>query len=442
MATLARHFLQPTAMSPVLADRQQITTTTPSGAVNTGTSVQYAATGTGVRQFRPGTANLTTVATVPSANAVPTNKWGWRQQTDTTPEKVRTVAGNWSVSARFTVSGATTGPQGTLTFVAYLVSGGVDTTYTEIGRSPAIDTGLAWAGGVISGNIAANAVTGPLNSRVEVHVYLNITTAAVSTGATTYAISTNSADSFLGPGTYTVLAERSGTVSTTPTVLLARGVTAGRVGTVSTTPTVTNRKDIAPVPKGVTTLPTTAVRKAITVSAPKAVTTAPTVSTRRALSLIAKTVTTAPTAAMAKRVTANRSAAVTTSPTPSFARAIISARSFSTNASGTPRTRLDLPQEVLNRIIPAATPDWPLNPPTKAITGVTRDTTGAVIGGATVRLIRQVDDVKVATVTSDPVTGVYGFARGTDDPYAYYVIAFKDGVPEVHGVSDRGLVPA
>jgi len=88
------------------------------------------------------------------------------------------------------------------------------------------------------------------------------------------------------------------------------------------------------------------------------------------------------------------------------------------------------------------TPDWPLNAPTKTLAGVTRDSAGAVLGSCTVKLFRQSDDLMVATVTSDAVTGAYSFVRGGDDIFVYYVLAYAPGSPQKHGVTDRSLVPA
>lgn len=440
MATLARHYLKPTALDPPLADRQQVDSTTPGGATDTGTSVRYTAASSGGRQFRPGTSVVTTVATVPAAGAIPANKWGWRQQLDITPEQVRTIAGSWPVSARFTLTGQTTGPTATVTFVAYLVSAGEDTTYTEIGRV-AVPTGSTWVGGIISGDLAVSAVTGPLNSRIQIHVYLNVTTPHVGVGQMTVAISTNSVDSYLGAGTYTVLAERGFATTTAPAPDAVRGLTAARAGAVTSTPTVTRRSHVATIPKGVTTTPTVN-RISLVSPVAKAVTTSPAVSNRKAVALIPKGVTTSPTTGMGRLVSAFRSAAVVASSTTNLARAVISARRFSVAATGTLRARLDIPTEALNRVGTTAAPDWPLTEPTKAISGVTRRSDGSPVGMVEVRLVRQSDDVRVASTTSDPTTGVYSFPRGADDPHSYYCVATKAEVPEIQGVTRRGLVPA
>lgn len=82
--------------------------------------------------------------------------------------------------------------------------------------------------------------------------------------------------------------------------------------------------------------------------------------------------------------------------------------------------------------------DWPLDFPTKAITGIVRNAASVPVQGATVKLFRQSDDFHVATTTS-AIDGSYSFLRDLSDPNVFYVIAFSDGV--THGVSDRDLVP-
>ncbi len=93
--------------------------------------------------------------------------------------------------------------------------------------------------------------------------------------------------------------------------------------------------------------------------------------------------------------------------------------------------------------IGADTPDWPVTSPTKAIAGaVLHHETGVVVVGATVRLYRAVDGKLVQTDVST-TGGVYSFPRDTSDPYSYFVSAdYDDAGTPVHGLSDRGLVPA
>jgi len=134
-----------------------------------------------------------------------------------------------------------------------------------------------------------------------------------------------------------------------------------------------------------------------------------------------------------------RSATVTA--TSGFARALIAARAFVTTVTASSAPRLDIPMSALNRIISGA-PDYPITTPTKAIAGITRNAAGAALGSCTVRLVRQSDNVTVASATSNASTGAYSFVRDAADPNVYFVIAFLTGAPEVHGVTDRGLVPA
>jgi hypothetical protein len=80
---------------------------------------------------------------------------------------------------------------------------------------------------------------------------------------------------------------------------------------------------------------------------------------------------------------------------------------------------------------------------TKAISGHVYDTNGAPVVGATVDLYRQVDARKVATTTS-AVGGTYSFIRDATDPYLYFTVAYSlaGGSTQVHGTSNRGMVPA
>ncbi len=76
----------------------------------------------------------------------------------------------------------------------------------------------------------------------------------------------------------------------------------------------------------------------------------------------------------------------------------------------------------------------------KFISGITRDQAGAVLGSCTVKLIRQSDDFMCQVTTSDATTGVYSFSRDIFDTNIYYVISYKAS-PEIHGISDRSLLP-
>ncbi len=88
--------------------------------------------------------------------------------------------------------------------------------------------------------------------------------------------------------------------------------------------------------------------------------------------------------------------------------------------------------------------DWPVvaQSATVAISG-TVFTSGPIPSpGTTVKLVRQADDQVVATALTD-ANGHYFFERDVDDPYTYYVIGYTAATsPQVHGLSDRGQVPA
>lgn len=73
------------------------------------------------------------------------------------------------------------------------------------------------------------------------------------------------------------------------------------------------------------------------------------------------------------------------------------------------------------------------------ITGVTKDSAGAVLGSCTVRLFRTSDDALIATTTSDASTGAYSFTVG-DTLTQYWIEAYKSGSPDVAGTTVRTVV--
>lgn len=86
--------------------------------------------------------------------------------------------------------------------------------------------------------------------------------------------------------------------------------------------------------------------------------------------------------------------------------------------------------------------DWPQVVQTKSIAGTIYDASGNPVVGGTVDLVRQTDDVIVATSTTDG-SGHYNFVRDADDLFTYYVLSWTSATtPQVHGMSDRGLVPS
>jgi hypothetical protein len=90
------------------------------------------------------------------------------------------------------------------------------------------------------------------------------------------------------------------------------------------------------------------------------------------------------------------------------------------------------------------TEDFPVVDPSRSIRGFVYDheseAPGTVIPGATVRLFRTQDDALCQVTTTDSA-GYYEFARDASDPYTYYVTVQVDGPTQVHGISDRGILP-
>lgn len=81
--------------------------------------------------------------------------------------------------------------------------------------------------------------------------------------------------------------------------------------------------------------------------------------------------------------------------------------------------------------------------PTKGISGHVRDINGAAVQGATVLLFRTVDNAWMANTTT-LANGSYYFERDESDTTSYFTLAYTlaGGSVQVHGTSDRGLVPA
>lgn len=73
------------------------------------------------------------------------------------------------------------------------------------------------------------------------------------------------------------------------------------------------------------------------------------------------------------------------------------------------------------------------------ITGVTRDSAGAALGGVTVQLFRTVDDVYIGETVSDGA-GAYSIVSVVSGPF--YIVAYQAGAPDVAGTTVNTLVPA
>lgn len=71
------------------------------------------------------------------------------------------------------------------------------------------------------------------------------------------------------------------------------------------------------------------------------------------------------------------------------------------------------------------------------ITGVTRDSAGAALGGCTVQLFRTIDDAFRSEVVSD---GSGNYVLYPDVTGPFYVVAYKAGAPDVAGTTVNTLV--
>jgi hypothetical protein len=76
-----------------------------------------------------------------------------------------------------------------------------------------------------------------------------------------------------------------------------------------------------------------------------------------------------------------------------------------------------------------------------SISGITRDSTGVILGSCAVSLYRTLDNQVMETTTSDPSTGAYSFSTVASGS-AYYVVAYKAGSPDVAGTTVNTLVGA
>jgi hypothetical protein len=72
------------------------------------------------------------------------------------------------------------------------------------------------------------------------------------------------------------------------------------------------------------------------------------------------------------------------------------------------------------------------------ITGITKDSTGAVLGGCTVHVYRTSDDLERDQVTSDAGNGTYTI--GVDTDATHYCVAYKAGSPDVAGTTVNTLI--
>lgn len=71
------------------------------------------------------------------------------------------------------------------------------------------------------------------------------------------------------------------------------------------------------------------------------------------------------------------------------------------------------------------------------LSGVTRDSAGAILGSCTVEMFETATDLRLATTTSDAVTGAYSFTVA--NPAVVYLVAYLSGSPDVAGTTVNTL---
>lgn len=69
------------------------------------------------------------------------------------------------------------------------------------------------------------------------------------------------------------------------------------------------------------------------------------------------------------------------------------------------------------------------------ISGVTRDSAGAILGGCVVELYQTLTDLPLQKVTSDATTGAFTFTAARYAPTTHYIVAYKAGGTDVAGTT-------
>jgi hypothetical protein len=75
-----------------------------------------------------------------------------------------------------------------------------------------------------------------------------------------------------------------------------------------------------------------------------------------------------------------------------------------------------------------------------SISGITKDSSGSVLGSCVVELFYTQTDFPLSKVTSDATTGAYSF-NCSPNAGNYYAVAYKAGSPDVAGTTVNTLAP-
>jgi len=75
-----------------------------------------------------------------------------------------------------------------------------------------------------------------------------------------------------------------------------------------------------------------------------------------------------------------------------------------------------------------------------SISGITKDSTGSVLGSCRVELYFTANDIPLSGIISDATTGAYTF-NCSPNAGNYYAVAYKAGSPDVAGTTVNTLAP-
>jgi len=468
----ARHF------KPAVISGSLYKLTTVAGATaNNATIARYAAGGlSSSRRFTPLAAATADVA-VPTVGTAAAN-FGWRDDVaENAADQVRYAAGTWGATIRYRRSGQAleVDQAAKVTVIFYRVSS-AGTFVAELARvTSATITYTVTVQSLALTTASIGPFTFSAGDKVQVEVYV-VTEAAGVAAAPTVAtdlwltIDESSTSSRVGTlPTYDILYARgiADTAAATDALIRAGSYARAIADTAPATHAVTRAasfpraiSDSAPATHDVTRAGTFA--RAIPDSAPATHALTRVGTFARSIPDTAPAthaVTRAGTFARALADTAPATHAVTRSV--SFPRAIadsapashavgrsagIFARSIADSAPAVDTlARLITYGRFIDEEIGTVAVD-PVRTVGRRIAGVARDTAGTPVAGALVKLVRQADDRVVRSMTT-PAGGAYSFDRDIldvagRDGVGYYVISYVDGsAPQIHGVSDRGLLP-
>ena len=386
-------------------------TTVAGTTANNATIARYVVGGlTSARRYTP-LAVATADVSPPTVGATQGNS-GWRDDVaENASEQVRYAAGVWTTTVRYKRSGqlAEIDQSAKITVIFYRVTTS-GTFVAELGRVTSAElTHTTTVQTVALSTASIGPFTFNAGDKVQIEVYVQTFAAGLAAAPTV------ATDLWLAIDE----SSTSSRISAVPVydILYARGVADTSAATDALIRAVTTARAIAD------TAPATDVLT-------------------RAVSFPRAIANTAPASDALGRVLAFARAIANTAPaTDAVTRSAGTfARSIANTAGATDAlARLLTYGRFLDEEIGTTAVD-PVRTPGRKIEGVARNSAGTPVAGAIVKLVRQADDRVVRTMTT-VAGGAYSFSRDILDDKLYYVSAFIEGVPQTHGLTDRGLLP-